>query len=332
MKLLYFGSGAFGIPALAQLVRDHQLLAVVTQPDRPAGRKRVLTPTPVAAWVAGQQAAGELDQNIPVYKPENVNEEDILARMRAFPANAWVVVAFGQKLSEQLLADKFAINLHASLLPRWRGAAPINHAILAGDRATGNSVITLASRMDAGLILGQSHREIDPLITAGELHDQLARDGAPIVQQVLAQHAANQLKPIEQDESLVTLAPKLSRANAWIDFTQPAEQCRRQIHGLTPWPGVPVAIAGAQLKLIRAQVIEPNAEQEEGAESSSGALPDAAPGTLVNAQHGIVRCGEDTYLKILETHPAGKRTMPWADFARGQRLENGCAIESSLNR
>src|SRR5690606_11806687 len=117
-------------------------------------------------------------------KPESVNESEVLERLRSYEcagprdrSGAWVVIAFGQKLSQPLLADRFAINLHASLLPRWRGAAPINHAILAGDAATGNSVITLADRMDAGLILGQSTRTIDPQVTAGELHDRLAEDG-----------------------------------------------------------------------------------------------------------------------------------------------------------
>ncbi|XOV74482.1 MAG: methionyl-tRNA formyltransferase [Phycisphaerales bacterium] len=159
LRLVFFGSGAFGLPTLKHLASTHQIEAVVTQPDRPAGRKRALTPTPIGAW------AEEHLPSVPLLKPENVNEADQLDLVRSFDVGSpderrggWVVIAFGQKLSKRLLADRFAINLHASLLPRWRGAAPINHAILAGDSVTGNSVITLADRMDAGLVLGQSER------------------------------------------------------------------------------------------------------------------------------------------------------------------------------
>ena len=145
MDLVFFGSGAFGLPTLQRLAHAHRVTAIITQPDRKAGRGARLTPTPIGAWAA------EHLPHVPLLKPGRVSDPESLEQVRAFPADAWVVIAYGQKLSPALLADRFAINLHASLLPRWRGAAPINWAILQGDSQTGNSVITLADRMDAGV-------------------------------------------------------------------------------------------------------------------------------------------------------------------------------------
>lgn len=300
MRVVFLGSGAFGLPTLSHVARTHRITGVVTQPDRPAGRGVKLSPTPVAAW-ADANLPG-----VPVFKPERINTSGDLETVRALDADVWVVIAFGQKLSKALLKDRFAINLHASLLPRWRGAAPINAAILAGDARTGNSVITLAERMDAGLVLGTSERAIEPAVTAGELHDLLAADGPELVEKVLRAQACGTLNPLVQDESLVTLAPKLSRADAWVDFSQPAEECRRRINGLSPWPGVTVEFRGQPLKLLRA-----------------GPSRDAGPGAvgaIIDPAQGIVRCGGGTGLALLEVQPAGKRPTLWRDFANGHRL------------
>src|SRR5262249_11900418 len=206
VKLIFLGSGEFGLPTLKALAAHHHLLAVVSQPDRPAGRHRRLTPTPIAAWATEQLA------DAPLFKPEDINTRETISSLHALGADAWVVIAFGQKLSRPLVENRFVINLHASLLPRWRGAAPINHAILAGDAETGNSVITIADRMDAGFVLGQSKRPITPELGAGELHDLLASDGPALIEQVLGAYGNHSLRPITQDESLVTRARKLSRA------------------------------------------------------------------------------------------------------------------------
>ncbi len=309
MDVVYFGSGAFGVPTLQALADRHTVRAVITQPDRPAGRGKKLTPNPIAAFAAEHLADAEL------LKPDTVNDPEITARVRAFPADAWVVIAFGQKLGQALLADRFAINLHASMLPRWRGAAPINHAILAGDEVTGNSVITLADRMDAGLVLGTSERVIRPEQTAGELHDELSDDGPELVLRVLDQHASGTLDPVEQDESLVTLAGKLSRADAVLDFTRPADACRARVNGLSPWPGIAVGIGGQRAKLVRAR--------SQSGEPQS----DKQPGTLVDAARGLVACGEGV-LEIVEIHPAGKRPMDWASYVRGVSINDGDTVQS----
>ncbi len=309
--VVFFGSGEFGVPTLARLAGTEEILAVVTQPDRPAGRGGKPTPTPIAAWVS------EHLPGVSLFKPERVADPEVTHRIREIARigqstaqTAFVVIAFGQKMPPELLEGAFAINLHASLLPRWRGAAPINTAILAGDRTTGNSVITLAQRMDAGLILGQTSRPIDPQLTAGELHDLLAADGPDLVERVLSEWRSGMLKPRDQDESLVTKAGKLSKDDGWIRFADGADACRRRIHGLTPWPGVTVQFRAEPLKLQRV-----SAEHDGGMDST--------PGTLLDAAGGLVSCGDRSVLRILEVQPAGKKSMRWTDFANGRHVTAG---------
>jgi methionyl-tRNA formyltransferase len=309
LDLVFFGAGAFGVPTLAHLHSTHTLRAVVTQPDRPAGRGSKLTPTPIAEWATTNAP------HVPLLKPENVNEASILAEIRGMACDAWVIIAFGQKLSPPLLADRFAINLHGSILPRWRGAAPVNWAILAGDPVAGNSVITLAERMDAGLVLGTSSRAITPDLTAGELHDLLSSDGPELVADVLAKHSDGTLSPQKQDESLVTKARKLSRADGWIDFNKSAIECRNWVHGLTPWPGVKVKIGGDELKVLRVKVGQDGAAQ--------------APGTLIDVPSGRIACGNSTTLHLLDVQPAGKKAMPWSAYANGRTLAPGLIVHSA---
>ncbi|MDQ7014449.1 MAG: methionyl-tRNA formyltransferase [Planctomycetota bacterium] len=326
MRLVFLGSGAFGLPTLEALARDHDVAMVVTQPDRKAGRGGKLTPTPVGAWAA------EHLSGVPLLKPERVNEPGVVAEVCSIDADAWVVIAFGQKLGKPLLEGRFAINLHASVLPRWRGAAPINAAILAGDTATGNSVITLADRMDAGLILGQSERAIGPTVTAGELHDLLAGDGPELVEHVLAEHTARTLDPFKQDEAAVTLAGKLSRADAWIDLADSAEVCRRRINGLSPWPGVQAVLDGQPLKLLRACELTPgdvgSASETETPDVRTGSAHDATPGTLLDPATGTFATG-DGVLQLLEVQPAGKRAMSWDAYARGRKPAEGELLSSA---
>jgi len=309
-SIVFFGSGAFGVPTLAALSKRYAIGAIVTQPDRPAGRGGKLTPTPIAEWAAAHVP------DVPLYKPERVNQADLVATLRAMPAEAWVVIAFGQKLGRALLEGKFAMNLHGSILPRWRGAAPINAAILAGDLVAGNTVITLADKMDAGLVLGISRREVSPLWTAGELHDLLSQDGPDLVVEVLERHVAGTLAPTAQDESLVTLAGKMSKVDGWMRLSDGAEACRRRVHGLTPWPGVTAALNGEPLKLLRV-CVDPEVVSN---------LP---VGSLVDVQAGSVSCGGGACLRLLEVQPPGKRGMAWADFARGRAIESDAMLASA---
>ncbi|MGE3108069.1 MAG: methionyl-tRNA formyltransferase [Phycisphaerales bacterium] len=337
MDIVFFGSGEFGVPTLARLASPgsgHRVIAVVTQPDRPAGRGGKVTPTPVAQWAAANLPGARL------LKPERVSDPRVVEELRhiahAAPSHTavdagldaslvhrdansacFVVIAFGQKMPRPLLEGVFAINLHASLLPRWRGAAPINAAILAGDPETGNSVITLADRMDAGLILGQSRRAIDPMMTAGELHDLLSADGPGLVMRVLDEHARRMTAAgaVVQDESLVTKAAKLSKADGVLDFTRGADECRRRVHGLTPWPGVALLLGDVPLKVLRVRV-------------APGAGPLALPtGSLFDVNNGLIACGGDTVLQLLSVQPAGKRAMGWDEFVRGRTIAPGTPLK-----
>ncbi|MBX3389717.1 MAG: methionyl-tRNA formyltransferase [Phycisphaeraceae bacterium] len=299
-KLVFLGSGAFGLPTLRALVKTHDVAMVVTQPDRPAGRGGTMTPTPIAAEVQTNFSS------IPIIKPEKINVPEVRDSIRALNADVLVVIAFGQKLGKTLLDGVYAINLHGSILPRWRGAAPINAAIIAGDSHVGNSVITLADKMDAGLVLATSSHPTNPDWTASDLHDILAADGPDLVERVLRERPPGEA----QNESLVTIAPKFSKADGWVDFRKSADECRRRIHGLNPWPGVTVQYRGQPLKLLRAKSVD-RAGQE-----------DTVPGSIVDPALGTVAC-ERSALQLVEVQAPGKRAMPWVDFARGHKPMKG---------
>lgn len=307
MKLILFGSGEFGLPTFQFLHERHEVALVISQPDRPAGRKRVLRPTPVSMWAA---VAG-----LELLKCADVNEEPVVGRIAAAGVDAGVVIAFGQKLGPQLVGScgRIAVNLHGSLLPKFRGAAPINHAILTGESRTGVSVIALAQRMDAGLIYKTASTPISPLETAGELHDQLATMGPSAVQEVLKAFEAGTIQGVAQDETKASRAPKLAKADGWVDFDADPETVRRRVHGLTPWPGVRVewhsARSGNQAQLFLRRM---------GQVSSEPCV--SKPGTILDAAAVAVRDGT---VRLLEVQLAGGNAMSFDDFVRGHAMEPG---------
>jgi methionyl-tRNA formyltransferase len=302
MNIVFLGSGAFGVPTLERLTQEHTITGVVTQPDRKAGRGKVPTPTPIGEWAA------EHLPDVPIIKPEKINTDEVRDVVRSWEADAWVVIAYGQYLGSKLIADRFAINLHGSRLPRWRGAAPINAAIVAGDATAGNTVITIAKEMDAGYMLAQSERPIEPSQTASELHNQLSIDGPDLVMRVLDDHANNRVEMVEQDASLVTVASKMLKSDGWIDFSQSADACRCRINGLSPWPCVTVEHRGQPLKVLRAESFMTDSQ--------------SVAGTIVDANAGLVSCGTGT-LRLLEVQPAGKKAMDWGSYANGRQVKDG---------
>lgn len=305
MRIVFFGSGEFGIPTLASLHRAHRLAAVVTQPDRPAGRKRRLTPTPVARWAE--------EHGVETWKSGDVNDPAFVQRVRDATPAAGVVIAFGQKLSPELVAamGPLAVNLHASLLPKYRGAAPIQWAMMRGESVTGVSVIALAQRMDAGDVYATAETPIDPDETAGELHDRLAQLGPAAVDKVLHDLEAGSLDPRPQDEQRATLAPKLTKAQGTVDFHADAEEVRRTVHGLTPWPACRVALypPGATRALD-----EPLTLCRVGV--SPCAADAAEPGRVMDELR-VAAATPDRAVELVTVQPPGGRPMPAADFARG---------------
>jgi len=298
MRVVFLGSGAFGLPTLQSLLATHEVALVVSQPDRPAGRGKALTPTPVAARA--------LELGLPLLRPADINAPEVRDGIRAAGADAWVVIAFGQKLSRELLDGVFAVNLHGSLLPAYRGAAPIQRAVMDGCAETGVSVISLAERMDAGLVYATRARAIGASETSGELHDALAALGPEVVGEVLALHAAGTLVGAVQDESLATRARKLAKAEATVDLAAvDARTARARINGLNAWPGCTVSIGGEAVKLLR--VVE--------CAETPGGTAGVAPGVLQT--DGVVATATGA-IRILEIQPPGKRGMDFAAFIGGR--------------
>ena len=300
---MFLGSGAFGLPTLEALCRAHEVVAVVSQPDKPAGRGKVLTPTPIAARA--------VELGIPVLKPVDVNEAGLRDAVRGFAADAWVVIAFGQKLSRELLEGVFAVNLHGSLLPAYRGAAPIQRAVMDGCAETGVSVISLAERMDAGLVYATRVRAIGARETSDEVHDGLALLGPEVIEDVLARRAAGTLVGAAQDESRATRARKLSKAEATADIAAlDAAAARARINGLNSWPGCTVLAGDVPVKLLRVEECAAGAG-ERGTLAADG---------RVNAAVGAVR--------VLELQPVGGKPMSVADFLNGRPKLVGCAVRA----
>lgn len=305
LKLIFAGSGEFGLPTLRALVEHHELIQVFSQPDRPAGRGKKLTPTPISRYA--------IESGLPVNPTANINQETLPQ------ADVMVVIAFGQKIADSVVHHPKlgSVNLHASILPKYRGAAPIHAAMLAGDAVTGNSIIRLAQKMDAGAVLGQSELEIGELETTGELHDRLALNGAPLMLRTLEALDNGTAIEKEQDHSLATLAPKLSREVTRLDWTEPAGKLSRRILGLFPWPGCRVSLRDARgteidrLTLVRARPV--------GAKGEPGRID----------SNGLVGAGDGS-IAVVEVQPEGKRPMSLDAYRNGHQWASGASLESIL--
>ena len=310
MNIVFLGSGAFGVPTLERLAKDHTITGIVTQPDRKAGRGGKLKATPIGEWAA------EHLPGVPMIKPEKINTDEVRDIVRGWEADAWVVIAYGQYLGQKLIADRFAINLHGSLLPRWRGASPINSAIVAGDQITGNSVITIDKEMDAGAVLGQSTRSIESNQTASMLHDALSHDGPDLISSVLEAHLHQRIEYLTQDPSKVTIASKMSKADGVVDFSQSARLVNARINGLNPWPSIAVGFRDETVKINHSQL--GNVQSQE------------VPGTIVDSSRGLIACGDENTIELLMVQPPNKRAMDWKAFANGRSVIQGDRLIGSV--
>jgi methionyl-tRNA formyltransferase len=312
--LVFFGSGSCGLPVLKELAAAGSVRMVVSQPDKPAGRGGKVSPTPVSEFA--------LANGLELARPEDCNAPDVVAQVRGCGARAFAVIAYGQKMGADLLNGVFAINLHGSLLPSWRGAAPYQRALMAGDSVAGVTVIEVAERMDAGKMYARAELPIGPQMTAGELHDALSELGPGVMVRVLREWNEGRAHGEAQNEAAATRARKLSRADAWVDFTRSAECVRARINGLSPWPGCTVSIAGHALKVLRSRVSGAHAASVPVVADVAG----ATPGRLL--PDGSVACGQGC-IEILEVQPAGGKSMSFEAWRNGRKLPAGACVESS---
>jgi methionyl-tRNA formyltransferase len=298
LRLVFAGTPDFAVPGLhACLSADAEVVAVYTQPDRPAGRGRKLAPSPV------KHAA--LEAGIPVEQPESLKTPDAQARLRAYAPDLLVVIAYGLILPRRVLATPRlgCWNVHASLLPRWRGAAPIQRAILAGDANTGVCLLQMEAGLDTGPVLLSESTPIRPDDTGGTLHDRLADLGARVLAEGLQRVGAGEVLPATpQPAAGATYAHKLDKAEAKLDFTRPASELARKVRAFDPWPVAEAELAGERVRVWAAQ-------------ACAAGTGDAQPGTLVHASKtGIdIACGAGM-LRILKLQRAGGRAIGAADY------------------
>ncbi len=297
------------MPTLGRLADGpHAPVAVVSQPDRPRGRGRILQPSPVAARA--------LELGIPLLRPERVGDPETLDRLRSCAPDIGVVVAFGQFLPRrvrELPTLGFLINAHASLLPRHRGAAPIAHALLAGDRVTGVSVMRVDREMDAGPILLTRSLEIGPDETAGELAERIAALSADAIAEALERIADGRAEWTEQDASRATRAPKIESADTWIDWNEPAESIARRVRALAPTPGARTAYAGETLRILAARA--------EAGESG------CAPGTVRCERKDALRVATGAgWLVLRRLQRAGGKPLDVAAYLRGRAIPDGSRL------
>jgi len=323
MKILMAATGDFALPTLACLTSGgHDLLALITQPDRPAGRGRRVRPARI------KQAA--LHCRVPVLQPERIAAAETVALVADLAPEVLLVIAYGQKIPEEIckLPPKGAINLHGSLLPELRGAAPCNWAIVNGLKRSGASVMYLAPKMDTGGVLGQREVAIGPRETAGQLHDRLATVGARLVLEVLDQIEAGTLKPTPQDESRATLAPRLSKADGAIDWRRPAGQLDCFVRGMSPWPGAFTYLKQSGRPDLRVIVEEAlPLEDVAGELKKLGELgelrEESDPGTVLETGRRLVVAAGRGAVDIAAVKPESARRMTAQAFCNGHAVQIG---------
>src|SRR6266705_2147719 len=259
MRIVFIGSGEIGVPTLQALQKsaEHELKAVVTQPDKPVGRSQRIEPPPIKKVI--------IETSIPILQPARIKDRQVIEEIRALQPAVIVVMAYGQIFPRDVLEiPRIAcLNLHASLLPRWRGAAPIQAAIAAGDRETGITVIYMDEGLDTGEILLRRKIDISPKETGGSLHDRLAQIAPEILLESLVLLAKGIAPRIPQDNSLATYAPKLKREDGRINWSEPAEMIERKIRAFNPWPGALMKVDEQNLKIFSASVVDLNGKPEE---------------------------------------------------------------------
>lgn len=304
MRIIYMGSPDFAVPCLEILLQSsHEVVAVITQPDRPKGRGKKLTSTPVKEKA--------LEHGIEVWQPEKVNTPEFIRKIRDAAPDLIIVVAFGQILKQELLdIPPFGcVNVHASLLPKYRGAAPIHWSIIDGEKETGVTTMWMDAGMDTGDMILLDKIAIDPKDTMGTLHDKLAEAGAKLLEKTVELISQNKAPRIPQDSELATYASLLKREHEMIDWGKNACEVSNHVRGMNPWPGAYTTLDDRIVKIWQAEIID---EDSEG-----------TPGSVLSVDKGIkVQCQKGS-LSLIVVQPQGKRKMSGDDFARGYRVSPG---------
>ena len=308
MKLIFMGTPDFAVPSLERLIADgHTVSLVVTQPDKPVGRKQILTPPAVKVCA--------LAHNIEVYQPNSMRTEESRDRLAQEKADAIIVVAYGKILPKAILelTPNGCINVHGSLLPRYRGAAPVQWAVLNGDAEAGVTTMLLDEGVDTGDMLLTFSRPLNDTITGGELFDMLAQDGADLLSRTLQELMAGTLERIPQPTEGACYASMLDKSMCPLDWHKPARALHNQVRGMNPWPVATCRVDGKVMKVFVSRV---------------GEVTDAAPGTVVSNLPFAVACGDGLTSILDEIQAEGSRRMAAADYLRGHPITVGsCLID-----
>jgi methionyl-tRNA formyltransferase len=310
MRILFWGTPDFGVPSLRALQEEgHAVVAVVTQPDRPSGRGRVVRPGAIKAVAQ--------EEGIPVLQPEKPRGEEFLAQLRDLDPELSVVAAYGEILTEEVLSlpSRGSVNVHASLLPELRGAAPVNWAIIRGHEHSGVTIMRMVRELDAGPVLYRVAVELPPDITAGELYEMLSEIGATALVESLAQLEAGVLSEEPQVHEHATYAPKMTREGARLDWRLPAAELDRWIRGCDPWPGAWTMLADRAVQVFGSAL--------------AASERDAAPGTILLAdpKEGLVVATGSGCLSLAEVKPAGRPRMAAEAWIHGRGVEEGQSFE-----
>jgi len=305
VRVVFFGTPEFAVPSLGALIDNHEIVLVVSQPDRPAGRGMRLRRSPVAQLAASAR--------IPLLLPQRVRDPEVLQAVKAAAPNIVVVAAYGQILPPGLLqvAPQGAINVHASLLPRWRGAAPVAAAILAGDDKTGVSIMQMEEGLDTGAVLLQRDVAIEDGETASHLSDRLARVGAAVLLEALERIESGRATAERQDDNAATSAPRVRKQNGDLEWSEPGMLIERALRAFDPWPGVRLPLAGDRIRVLRGRRV-PDGDGDDKTPWSVGDVIE------INDEGIVVMAGDGPFL-LQEVQPPGKRPMSAAEFSRGRR-------------
>jgi len=310
LRVVYFGTPEFAVPTFRRLLdAGEHVVTLVSQPDRPRGRGHHLAPTPTKEFATGH--------GVPVLQPDRLRDDAFLNHIRGLQPHLGVVAAYGRLLPDELLQiPTFGmINVHASLLPRWRGAAPVHRAVIAGDRETGVTIMRVIKELDAGAMFAAATRRIGPDETSVEVEQDLSELGARLLVHVVRQIASGSATETPQNASQATFAPKITKAEGAIDWSLPAERIHNLVRGLQPWPLVSARIADNRVLIHRT--------------ATTTAISPDSPGTVVRAEGDRfeIAAGDGRVLRVLAIQPEGRRIMTAREFLAGRPIRPGLRVE-----